>query len=87
MAIRIAFNEVFTSINLFNQTISSIKFEPNEFNEKIYREIKRASEMPLDQNLIDELGRYILIIYKDNVEEIFKPLNLYLENKKKTETN
>lgn len=87
MAIRIAFNEVFTSINLFNQTISSIEFEPNEFNEKIYREIKRASETPLDQNIIDELGRYILIIYKDNVEEILKPLNLYLENKKKTETN
>lgn len=82
MAIRIAFNEVFESIGLLNETIKTIDFDPQEFNEKIYREIKRASETPLDKDLVEELGDYILIIYKDNIEQIFKPLNSYIDSKK-----
>jgi hypothetical protein len=82
MAIRIAFNEAFESIGLLNETIKTIDFDPQEFNEKIYREIKRASVTPLDNDLVEELGEYILIIYKDNIEQIFKPLNSYLDSKK-----
>ena len=82
MAIRIAFNEVFVSISLFNETIKKIDFNPQEFNEKVYREIKRASETPLDKDLARELGEYILIIYRDNIEQIFHPLNSYLDSKK-----
>ena len=46
MAIRIAFNEVFESIGLLNETIKTIDFDPQNLMKK-FIEIKRPLKHPL----------------------------------------